>query len=131
MRLDVAAGTVGLLTARRVAERDEQLVALVVRGERDVPAAEVESQRPGAGKMLDLPVARLDVLVLARVGPCERGLEAHGRLGIEVAQAGERPALRAVERRVSAAREELVLHPSLLGEVHACATAAQASAFPP
>src|SRR4029079_7917500 len=130
MPLDVGAGAVGLPAACRVAEGDEELVSLVVRGQPDGAAAALEPQRAGSREVLDAPVARLDVLVLGRIRTRERCLEAHRRVGLVVAQAREGTALCLVERRIAALREELVLHTPQLADVHDCATAGQASAFP-
>src|SRR6266571_4067046 len=48
LRLYIAARAVGLLTASRVAEGDEELVALVEREQSGVSAIDGEFERPGA-----------------------------------------------------------------------------------
>src|SRR5438034_5070347 len=122
MRLDVPARAVRVVAARRVAERYEQLVALLVRDERDLRATDIEAQRPGAEQLLHVSRAGLDLLGRSGRGALERHLVMKGRIGIEVPQAGERAALVVGERRLAAAPEELVLHPPDLADVHACGT---------
>src|SRR5205085_5601912 len=69
---------------------------------------------------------RLDLLVRAARAR-EHRFETKARVVREVAQAGERRALLVRERRVTTAREELVLHAPQLGTVHQRASAGSRS----
>ena len=116
--LDVAAGAVGLFPARRVAEGDEEPIALRERDEADALAADVEAHGPRAGKVVGRSVAHLDLLDRAGVYRIDRNCEAERLVLREVTQTAEMVALLHGERRIVRVSEVVVLLVPQLRDVH-------------
>src|SRR2546425_3911216 len=116
--LDITAGAVSLFPTRPVAERNEQLVALLVGDERKPLAGEVKTHRAKAMQPAGRAVAHLDVFGVGAFSGIDRDREPVRRVLREVAQAAESRALLDGERRIVLPREVFVLRTTKTRDVH-------------
>src|SRR5919201_1313401 len=116
--LDVSPCAVRFVPARRIAERDEQGVALLVGDDAGLLIADAEPQAAGTQELAGAAIARLHRLDDPRRRRLEGDLEAVARILREVVQPGEAVTLIVGEWRVRARPEEAVLLVPQRGDVH-------------
>src|SRR5205823_13594981 len=116
--LDVPSRAVGLVPACRIAEGNEEPIALREGDEADTLAADVEAHRARAGKVVGRSVAHLDLFDRAATFRIDRDREAETLVQREVPQALEVRALIHRERRVVRMPEVMVFLFPKIFDVH-------------
>src|SRR3989304_6147102 len=121
LRLEIAAGAIGLLPGERVGEGKEEAVLVVVEGERGLNSVDLETDAAESLVRLQVAGRRLHLAGLLHGELLHLEHEAQARVRREVAQAGEGLPLRGGERAGGVRAEEVALLPAeALEIVHRC-----------